>query len=90
MRLVIAQKQPLTLINTQYITTIEVAIENATNSAKACYYLGLIYLDIKEYELAAKYFAKSIEQDSSFAQAKEKLEIAREKNCLEKKADIEE
>nr|WP_292167070.1 tetratricopeptide repeat protein [Butyrivibrio sp.] len=72
------------------IKILEVVIENATNSAKACYYLGLIYLDLKEYELAAKYFAKSIEQDGSFALAKEKLEIAREKNCLDKKADIEE
>lgn len=72
------------------IKILEVAIENAANSAKACYYLGLIYLDLKEYELAAKYFAKSIEQDGSFALAKEKLEIAREKNCLDKKADIEE
>jgi tetratricopeptide (TPR) repeat protein len=72
------------------IKILEVAIENAANSAKACYYLGLIYLDLKEYELAGKYFTKSIEQDGGFALAKEKLEIAREKNCLDKKADIEE
>ena len=72
------------------IKILKVAIENAANSAKACYYLGLIYLDLKEYELAAEYFSKSIEQDSTFALAREKLEVACQKKCLEKKDDSEE
>lgn len=72
------------------IKILKVAIENAANSAKACYYLGLIYLDRKEYELAAEYFSKSIEQDSTFAPAREKFEVACQKKCLEKKDDSEE
>lgn len=48
------------------VLALQAALRHNPNDAKACYYLGCLYYDKRQYELALNYWHRSAEQDSSF------------------------
>lgn len=58
------------------IEVLQFAIQNAENSAKACYYLACLYYDKRQYEKAIHLWGKSVSQDDTYPLAHRNLAIA--------------
>ena len=58
------------------IEVLQFAMENAENSAKACYYLACLYYDKRQYEKAIHLWEKSVSQDDTYSLAHRNLAIA--------------
>lgn len=74
------------------IGVLTLAIEHGKSSSKACYYLGCLYYDKRQYEQAIALWEKSVEQDNTYPLAHRNLAIAyynKEKNAKKALASME-
>lgn len=58
------------------ISVLNFAIENSEHCSKACYYLGCLYYDKRQYGQAIALWEKSVKQDASYPMAHRNLAIA--------------